>query len=191
MSRRWRLRVVVYPLLAAVLAAAAWYIYRDSARTREPQVVYATTPPDAVEKMLALAAVTKDDVVYDLGCGDGRIVIAAAKVYGCRAVGVELQPHLVELARRNAADAGVGHLVEIRHGDIFEADFRDATVVAIYLLPDLNLRLLPEFNRLRQGARVVSYAFDMPGVPAKETVRWESGDKLRTIYLWVTPIPTP
>lgn len=141
--------------------------------------------------MLEMAQVTKDDVVYDLGCGDGRIVIAAAKKYGCRSVGVELRPEVVEEARRNAERAGVADLVEIRQADILTTDFSDATVVAIYLLPDFNARLRPRFNQLKTGSRVVSYMFKMPGVPPKEKAQWTKGDDERTVYLWVTPIPAP
>ena len=123
--------------------------------------------------MLELAGVTRDDVVYDLGCGDGRILVAAAKKAGCRAVGVEIKPDLVELARQNARDNGVEGLVEIRQGDLFDADFRDATVVALYLLPDLNVRLVPQFRKLRPGSRIVSFMFDIAGVPPKQKVTLE------------------
>jgi hypothetical protein len=118
-------------------------------------------------------------------------VISAAKTYGCRAVGVELRPELVARARENVVRAGVEGLVEIREGDIFAADFRDATVVALYLLPELNLRLIPELNRLRPGSRVVSYRFDMPGVPTKQTLKWEIRGIDQTVHLWITPIRPP
>jgi SAM-dependent methyltransferase len=190
-SRRWRLRIAVYALLAGAVFGPFAYLYWDATRTKEPQVVFVPTPTAAVERMLALAEVTKDDVVYDLGCGDGRIVIAAAKTYGCRAVGVELRPELVARARANAAEAGVADLVEIREGDIFATDFRDATVVALFLLPELNVRLIPKLNELRPGSRVVSYRFDMPGVPAKQTAHWDQEGIGQSVYLWVTPIPAP
>jgi len=189
--KSWRTRIAAYSLLAAVVGGISWYVYWDATRTKEPQVIFASTPPDAVDKMLEMAQVTKNDVVYDLGCGDGRIVIAAAKKYGCRAVGVELRPEVVEKARRNAADAGVENLVEIRQADILTTDFSDATVVAIYLLPDFNLRLRPKFNQLPAGSRIVSYMFKMPGVPPKEKTQWTHGAEERTVYLWVTPIPAP
>ena len=189
--RLWHARIAVYSLVTAVIAGISWYCYWDATRTKEPQVIYVSTPPDAVDKMLEMAQVTKDDVVYDLGCGDGRIVIAAAKKYGCRAVGVELRPEVVEEARRNAARAGVEDLVEIRHADILTTDFSDATVVAMYLLPDLNVRLIPKLNRLPPGSRVVSYMFKMPGVPPKEKAQWKKGGHERIVYLWVTPIPAP
>ena len=188
--KRWRMRIGVYTLLA-VAVGVSWYFYWDALRTKEPQVIYVSTPPDAVDKMLEMAQVTKDDVVYDLGCGDGRIVIAAAKKFGCRAVGVELRPEVVEEARRNAEQAGVADLVEIRHADILTTDFSDATVVALYLLPDLNVRLIPQLNQLQPGSRVVSYMFKMPGVPAKETAQWSVDGHERMVYFWVTPIAAP
>ena len=191
MTRRWKTRIVVYGLLLTGLLGTFAYLYWDATRTKEPQVIFATTPPDAVEKMLSMAQVTKDDVVYDLGCGDGRIVIAAVKTFGCRAVGIELRPELVEQARRNAAAASVEKLVEIRQGDIFDSDFHDATVVAMYLLPELNLRLRPKLNALKPGTRVVSFLFGMKGIPANQTAQWEGANGGRTVYLWVTPIPAP
>jgi len=187
----WRKRIAVYSLLAAALVGISWYFYWDATRTKEPQVIYVSTPPDAVERMLEMAQVTKDDVVYDLGCGDGRIVVAAAKKYGCRAVGVELRTEAVEDARRNVAEAGVEDLVEIRQADILTTDFSDATVVAMYLLPDFNVRLIPKLNQLPPGSRVVSYTFKMPGVPPKEKAQWMEGANERTVYLWTTPIPAP
>ncbi|MFN0018877.1 MAG: SAM-dependent methyltransferase [Pirellulaceae bacterium] len=187
----WRKRIAVYSLLTAVIVGISWYFYWDATRTKEPQVIYVSTPPDAVERMLEMAQVTKDDVVYDLGCGDGRIVVAAAKKYGCRAVGVELRAEAVEDARRNVAEAGVEDLVEIRQADILTTDFSDATVVAMYLLPDFNVRLIPKLNQLPPGSRVVSYTFKMPGVPPKEKAQWKEGANERTVYLWTTPIPAP
>jgi len=189
--KRWHVRIAVYSLLTAVTVGVSWYFYWDATRIKEPHVIYASTPPDGVNKMLELAQVTKDDVVYDLGCGDGRIVIAAAKKYGCRSVGVELRPEVVEQARRNVERAGVADLVEIREADILTTDFSDATVVAVYLLPDFNVRLIPKLNRLPAGSRVVSYMFDMPGVPPNEKAKWTKDDYERTAYLWVTPIPAP
>ena len=184
-------RIAIYLLLAGVVGGPFWYFYWDATRTKEPQVVYVSTPPDAVERMLEMAQVTKDDVVYDLGCGDGRIVVAAAKKYGCRAVGVELRQEAVEDARRNVTEAGVEDLVEIRQADILTTDFSDATVVAMYLLPDFNVRLIPKLNQLPSGSRVVSYTFKMPGVPPKEKAQWMEGAHERTVYLWTTPIPAP
>ena len=128
----------------------------------EGEVLYLPTPQHVVEEMLQLARLAPGDVLYDLGSGDGRIVIAAAQRYGVRAVGIELDARRVELARRNAEAGGVAHLVEFRNQDLFEADFRDASVVTLFLFREMNLRLRPRLQaELRPGARVVSHRFDM------------------------------
>jgi protein-L-isoaspartate O-methyltransferase len=148
---------------------------------------FATTPEDVVDRMLALARTTKDDVVYDLGSGDGRICIAAAKKYGARAVGLEIDPRLVEEARANARAAGVEHLVEFRLEDALKADVSKATVVTLYVLASGNARLRPILTRqLRPGARIVSHAFSMgPTWPADQVDHFSSaqGDEV-TLYLW-------
>lgn len=142
---------------------------------------------EVVERMLRLAQVTADDVVYDLGSGDGRIVITAAKRYGARGVGIEIDPKLVELAREQAKEEGVSHLVEFRVQDIFSADFSPATVVTLYLTPELNSRLRPTFEKqLKAGTRVVSHDHRTEGwAPIKvETVPGGIFHDHR-IYLWV------
>ena len=148
---------------------------------------FATTPEDVVERMLALAGTTKDDVVYDLGSGDGRIPIAAARRYGARAVGIEIDPKLVQEARANAKAAGVEHLVEFRLEDALTADVSRATVVTLYVLASGNARLRPVLTRqLRPGARIVSHAFSMgPGWPPDKVDHFTSarGDEV-TLYLW-------
>ena len=161
-------------------------IVRVPAAPREPgkpDVGFVVTPDPVVSRMLELAEVKPGDVVYDLGCGDGRIVIAAAKKYGVKAVGIEIDPALVEKATANARASGVEHLVTIRQGDIFEADFSDATVVTMYLLPDLNVRLMPKLERLREGTRIVSHSFPMQGA-RPERVETVVGKK---VYLWRVP----
>jgi predicted RNA methylase len=149
----------------------------------EKDVGFVTTHEKVVERMVELAEIRPDDVVYDLGCGDGRIVIAAAKRHGVKAVGVEIDPKLVEEARENAKKGEVGHLVTIRQGDIFETDFSDATVVMVYLLPELNVRLMPKLRQLKEGSRIVSHSFDMKGA-RPERVETVLGKK---IYLWRVP----
>ena len=155
-----------------------------------PDVIYVPTPASTVDAMLELAEVKPGDVLYDLGSGDGRIPIAAARRFGVRGVGIEISPRLVTEARANARAAGVGRLVRFRREDLFQADFREATVVTLYLLPDLNLRLQPKLlAELPPGARIVSHAFDMgPWVPER-TVEMADG---ASIYLWrVPPRGTP
>ncbi len=129
-------------------------------------------------------------MVYDLGCGDGRIPITAARKYRARGVGVEMDPVLVRQARDEARRQGVQDRVAIREGDLFAADLREATVVALYLLPHLNARLLPRLKVLRPGTRIVSHAFPLGGVHAEKVVQFPSADRLaeHTIYLYVTPL---
>ena len=127
-----------------------------------PDVVYVPTPPAIVDAMLELAAVTRTDVVYDLGAGDGRIVIAAAKKYGARGVGIEIDPALVKTATENAAAAGVADRVRFITQNLFATDLKEATVVTLYLLQSINERLRPKLVReLKPGARVVSHVFNM------------------------------
>jgi SAM-dependent methyltransferase len=149
----------------------------------QPDVNFITTPDPIVDRMLDLAVIRADDVVYDLGCGDGRIVIAAAKKHGVKAVGIEIDPKVVELAKDNVKSNGVEHLVSIRQGDIFEEDFSDATVVMMYLLPELYVKLMPKLRQLRAGTRIVSHSFDMKGAKP-EKVETVLGKKL---YLWRVP----
>ncbi|PZQ59555.1 MAG: SAM-dependent methyltransferase [Phenylobacterium zucineum] len=139
--------------------------------------------------MLALAEVRAGDVLYDLGSGDGRIPIAAARRHGVRGVGIEINPRLVAEARANARAAGVERLVRFREQDLFRTDFREASVVTLYLLPELNARLRPKFlAELPPGARIVSHAFDMAGWPPDRVVTMADGTP---IYLWRVPARGP
>jgi outer membrane protein assembly factor BamB/protein-L-isoaspartate O-methyltransferase len=167
------------------------YDVRDSGRPKAKSgAVFVPTPMDVVKKMLEVAAVKKSDVVYDLGSGDGRIVIAAAKAFGCRAVGVELDEDLVQASRARAREAGVEKQVSFRHADLFEADFADADVVALYLLPEMNKRLTPKLDKLRPGARVVAHYFPIPGVTPAKVVKMTSqeDDVERSLYLYTVPL---
>ncbi|XYJ08229.1 SAM-dependent methyltransferase [Telluria sp. B2] len=145
-------------------------------------VPYVPTPQQVVDRMLALAKVGKNDVLYDLGCGDGRIVVTAAKEYGARCTGIDLDPNRIAEARANARKAGVEKQVNFKVGDLFEADLSDASVVTLYLLPSINTKLRPRlWQQLKVGSRVVSHAFDMGAEwPAEKT---ETVDG-RTIYYW-------
>ena len=152
---------------------------------RKLDVWYVPTPNEIVDRMLDIANVTALDVVYDLGCGDGRIVIAAAKKYGTRGVGVDLDPARIREAQANAKQAGVENLVTFKVADMFTTDLHEATVVTLYLLPELNRRLKPKlFAELRPGARVVSHDWDMgkDWPPEKNIKLGTSG-----IYLWTMP----
>ncbi len=151
---------------------------------RAPDVPYEPSEPGIVSAMLKLANVKKSDLVYDLGCGDGRIVIAAAKRIGARGVGIDIDPQRIAEARTNAASAGVTRRVTFRTQDLFEADIRKATVVMLYLWPEVNLKLRPKLLRdLKPGTRVVSHSHSMGDwTPEKEIV--VEGDR---IYLWTIP----
>lgn len=147
---------------------------------------YVPTPQEVVERMLALARVTKDDVVYDLGCGDGRIPITAAVKYGARGVGVDIDPVRIAEANANARLAGVTHLVTFHLQDALTTDVSDATVVTLYLLSQSNLRLRPILTRqLKPGSRIVAHAFGMGDwEPDKVDTFTDSSDSPRTLYLW-------
>ena len=169
----------------ALLAATAC-APRDRQPERPPDVEFVPSEVEVVDTMLALAGVGPRDVVYDLGSGDGRILIAAAKRFGVRGVGIDIDPVRVAESRRNADTAGVGDLVEFREGDLFATDLGGATVVTVYLLADLNLRLRPKLlAELRPGARVVSHEFDMGDWPPDSA----TPALYTTVYLWTIPAP--
>jgi SAM-dependent methyltransferase len=153
------------------------------AQARAPDVIYVPTPEAVVRTMLELADVRRGDVVYDLGCGDGRIVVAAAKAGAAKAVGIDIDPERVMEAKTNVRAAGVEDRATILEGDLFGLDLRDADVVTLYLLPDLNLRLRPKLLRLKPGTRVVSHAFDM-GDWNPDRVAYVEG---KTVYMWTVP----
>lgn len=156
---------------------------------RRPDVIFLPTPPETVTEMLRLAGLTKQDVLYDLGGGDGRIPIRAAVEYGVRAVGIEIDPKMIRVARKAARRAGVADRVRFRNEDLFRANIRAATVVTLYLSDSLNLRLRPKLLReLRPGARIVSHDFRMGDWEPEQTVRvpWQSG-LYRTVYVWTVP----
>jgi len=146
----------------ALIAAVGSLGSMGYAAEREPDVRFVPTPQDVVMEMLRMARVTRDDVVYDLGCGDGRIVITAAKVFGARGTGVDIDPARIRESNENAKKAGVADRVRFLQKDLFEINLSEATVVSLYLLPELNLKLRPKlFRELRPGTRVVSHEFDM------------------------------
>jgi precorrin-6B methylase 2 len=175
------LKLLMPPIRA--LAASLLLVLASCVDT-DQDIHYIPTPESVVDEMLRLAELQEGDLLYDLGSGDGRIPIAAARDYGVRAIGIEIDARLVERARRNARRAGVDHLVEFRQEDLFATDLRDANVVALYLGDTLNLRLRPKLlEELEPGARVVSHAFGMGGwIPdTKKTVA------NRQVYKWTVP----
>ncbi|HEV3333616.1 MAG TPA: methyltransferase domain-containing protein [Bryobacteraceae bacterium] len=176
------MRFIPLPIVAGLLIC----VVEGQGPPKQVQIntPYVPSPPEIVGVMLDLAKVTSGDTVYDLGCGDGRIVISAAKKYGARGVGIDINPARIEEARNNARSDGVADLVNFEVRDLFDADVRKATVVALYLLPEVNLRLRPRLLReLKPGTRIVSHSFDMgEWKPDKEKV--VDGDH---VYLWTIP----
>ena len=173
---------VTYALPAGLIGIARAQAQDEIARPLD--VPYVPTPVPVVDAMLDLAKVNKSDVVYDLGCGDGRIVVRAATRFGCRGVGVDLNPERVKEAKANAIRANVTELTRFEVGDVFEFDFSGATVVTMYLLPSVNLKLRPRLlKELKPGTRLVSHDFHM-GDWAAETTREVGRSR---IYLWTIP----
>jgi SAM-dependent methyltransferase len=171
-------------VLSAVLALGIVAPTVRGQPTRKPDVIFVPTPIEIVDTMLGVARVKKDDRLYDLGSGDGRIVIEAAKRFGTRGIGIDIDPQRIQESRKNADTAGVTRLVEFRQADLFQTDLRPATVVTLYLLPTLNVKLRPKlFAELRPGSRVVSHAFDMGDWMADSTL--QAGG--RAVYYWVMP----
>jgi len=158
--------------------------------THKPDVIYVPTPPEVVNKMLELAQVKKDDIVYDLGCGDGRIVVTAAKKFGCRCTGFDVDPKRIKESLENVEKNNVGDLVRIEQKDIFTLDLSKANVITLYLLPSLNVKLIPQLEKLKPGSRIVSHDFDMRGVKPDKVVEIKSDNEYsdHTIYLWTTPL---
>ncbi|MCL4640418.1 MAG: class I SAM-dependent methyltransferase, partial [Olivibacter sp.] len=149
----------------------------------DKDVPYVPTKQEVVEAMLTLANVGPNDMLYDLGCGDGRIVVTAAKKFGAKAVGIDIDPERIQEARENAQKAAVENKVAFLQQDLFKADFSKASVVSLYLLPSVNIKLRPKLLQLKPGTRVVSHAFDMGDwKPDKQMVVGNS-----TIYLWTVP----
>jgi SAM-dependent methyltransferase len=153
-------------------------------------VVYVATPHDVVAKMLDFAQISKEDLVYDLGCGDGRIVATAARKYGCTAQGFDINPVRVKEARATAEKYGVRDRVTIERGDIFELDLSPASVITLYLLPEMNVRLIPQLEKLAPGSRIVAQDYGIEGIPPVKTERMRSKEDgaMHTVMLWITPL---
>ena len=179
-------------LSALALVCALGTASNTSSADFPEEIPFVPTPTDVVDKMLELAQVKKGDVLYDLGSGDGRIVIRAAKKYGVRAVGIEMDEILLKKARQDAAAAGVGHLVKFRAEDALQTDLSQATVVTLYMLPWFNEKIRPNLKKyLKPGARIVAHDFGIEGWPPDKTMKlpqWElrpGGYKHQhTLYLW-------
>lgn len=157
---------------------------------KKPDVGYYATTQDVVEEILKQAKVTKHDIVVDLGCGDGRFPITAAKLHGCRGFGYEIDPIWVAKARALVEKEQVGKLVEIRDQDIFTADLREMTVVTLFLLPELNQRLIPQLEKLPKGARIITHEFDIPGLIPDRKAEFVSkqDDSEHLLYFYSVPL---
>ena len=157
---------------------------------RAPDCVYVGTPNDVVDKMMEMVALTKDDLVCDPGCGDGRMVIAAARRYGCRGVGYEINPKLAADGRRLAQKREVGHLVKILEEDIFTVDYRANSVIRMYLLPDMIVKLRPRLERLKPGSRIVAHDYAIRDIAPDKEVKFKSNEDnaQHTLYLYTLPL---
>ncbi len=157
---------------------------------KTPDVGYHPTAQDVVEKMLELAKVTKDDHVCDLGCGDGRFIVTAAKKYGCRATGYEIDPKLVAQGRAQIRENNLEKLAKIVDQDFFTADISDVTVMTLFLLPNLNERLIPQLQKMAPGSRIITHEFDIPGIKADRELAWDSkiDDSEHLLYVYTVPL---
>lgn len=175
---RYLLSVFVITIFSGILAIA------QDVPPVQKDVPYVPTRQNVVEAMLNLAKVQKGDVVYDLGCGDGRIVITSAKLYGTTGVGVDIDPERIKEANENAKKENVAEKVKFIEGDLFKQDFSKASVVTLYLLPEVNMKLRPILlKQLKPGTRIVSHAFDMGDWKPEQTIQVDSS----TLYLWTVP----
>lgn len=156
-----KMQSVAAAMVVALLVWSAPGSAQQAGALREPDVIYVPTPQEVVDAMLRMANVTSKDVVYDLGSGDGRIPITAAQKYGATAVGIDINPERIKEANDNLARAGVGDKVKFLNQDLFETDLSPASVITLYLLPTLNVKLMPALKRLKPGTRIVSHSFDM------------------------------
>jgi precorrin-6B methylase 2 len=185
MMRTQPFPAIVIALTLALPAAAAGQQTATQAPLRSPDVIFVPTPPEVVAAMLKVAKVGKGDVVYDLGSGDGRIPIAAVKDFGAaRATGIDIDPQRIKEATANLQKAGVGDRVRFLNQDLFTTNLSEATVVTLYLLPSLNLKLLPKLKaELKPGTRIVSHAFDMGDWVPEQTLDVDG----RKVYFWTIP----
>jgi SAM-dependent methyltransferase len=155
-----------------------------------PEVLFIPTPHDVVVQMLELAKAQEEDVVYDLGCGDGRILVAAAGRFGCRAAGFDIDPRRVKQARENLRKNMVEESARVEEKDLFQVDVRPASIITLYLSPKFNARLIPQLETLKPGSRVVSHQFDMEGVEPEKKLHYRSHEdgRIHTLFLWTTPL---
>jgi ribosomal protein L11 methylase PrmA len=191
MSQNRRVILPVLFILATMLSMDAISKDKKAAKPlRGPDVVYVGTAYDLISKMLAMANTKKSDLVYDLGCGDGRMLVLAAQKYGCHAVGYDIDPVRVEESIANATRNHVEKLVKIIQADIFTVDVKDADVIPMYLLPEMNRKLLPQLDKLKKGSRIVTHDYDLDGIVADKTITVISNEDnaSHTLSLYTTPL---
>lgn len=176
-----RVRFVGLAVILALALVAAPSAAQQAGTLRSPDVIFVPTPQEVVDAMLQMANVTAKDVVYDLGSGDGRIPITAAQKYGARSVGIDIDPQRIKEANENLAKANVGDKVKFLNQDLFQTDLSQATVITLYLLPSLNVKLMPKLKQLKPGTRIVSHSFDMGSDWPAEKTQDVNG---RMIYYW-------
>lgn len=164
----------------------------EPGRSTEDTAIHVPTPPDIVDKMLELARLSRDDLLYDLGCGDGRIVVAAASKYGCRAIGYDIDARKVKQSRENVKRHKLESRVRVEQRDIFKLDLRDASVITLYLLPEMNDRLVPQLRKMKDGSRIVCHQFPFEGIEHDRmvTVKSTHDGAKHDIYLYTLPFET-
>ena len=181
---RTRLLALALTVAVAGVPGATSAFAQAAAPTRRPDVIYVPTPEPVVEAMLQVANVTKNDVVYDLGCGDGRIPVTAARKYGARGVCFDIDPERIKEANANVAKNNVGNLVKVVQADLFEQDLSGASVITLYLLPSLNVKLMPKLMKeCKPGTRIVSHSFDMGDWKPEKELDVDG----RKVYFWTIP----
>ena len=189
-----RPRILGFALLGlALVALTGWkspVFSQDGQKPpREPDVIYVPTPYEVVERMFELADIRPGEIVYDLGCGDGRIPCMASKKFGVRSWGFDINPERVKDSLKTVDQFKVKDLVTIKQQDIFELDLSKADVITLYLLPQLNVKLIPQLDKLKPGCRIVSHDFNMEGVkPKREITYTPQGGREHRVFLWVTPL---
>ena len=175
--------VLLAPLCGVLLFVAS----QATGQEKKPDVIFVPTPQAVVDKMLELAEVGPDDVHYDLGCGNGIIVVSAAKM-GATSTGFDVDPQRIRETTENIKKNGVGDKAKVEQKDIFTLDLSGADVITLYLLPSLNVKLIPQLEKLKPGARIVSHDFDMKGVKPEKVVKVKGPSREHTVYLWRAPL---
>jgi ribosomal protein L11 methylase PrmA len=187
----WKCRFIATLSAALSCGCTAWGEVGDTPSSKPdiPDVMYIPTPPDVVDAMLQLADVDQKDVVYDLGCGDARILVAAARKFGCQAIGYDIDPARIKAARGSIRNNKLGHLVRVERRDMFDVDLSSATVVMLYLSTEYNRRLTPQLQKMPPGSRIVSHQFGIHGIAPDKTVRVKSAHDrhVHVLHRWTLP----